>query len=116
MLAMGLALADQRTIISTTEDMPLIRHIAFSTIPETRRKLLRALLLSGDYLTSTDAATALRLSKPTALDWMNELKATGVVGLTPGDSKTSQPAFITLADDWKWLAVAGQAVPESTAA
>lgn len=103
MLAMGSALADQRTIVSASDDMPLIRHIAFSTIPETRRKLLRALLLRGDSLTSTDTVTALRLTRPTALEWMKDLDATGIVELTPGDSTTSQPAVIILADGWKWL-------------
>lgn len=83
MLAMGAALADQRQFVSATDDLPLIRHIAFSTIPETRRKLLRALLLSGDSLTSTEAVTALRLTKPTALEWMKDLNGTGIVELTP---------------------------------
>jgi hypothetical protein len=103
MLAMGAALADQRATVTATDDMPLIRHIAFSTIPETRRNLLRALLLSGDSLTSTNAATVLRLTKPTVLGWMKELAATGIVELTDGDSNTSQPASVTLGLDWKWL-------------
>ncbi len=114
MLAMGAALADQRAIVSATDDMPLIRHIAFSTIPETRRNLLRALLLSGDSLTSTNAATVLRRTKPTVLGWMKELAATGIVELTDGDSNTSQPASVTLSIDWKWLTEA-HAVQQSAA-
>ena len=101
MLAMGSALADQRTIVTAQDDLPMIRHIAFSTIPEKRRRLLQALLLKGRSLSSTDAATALRTSKPTALEWMEELTATGIVKINRGNSAV--PCTITLADEWLWL-------------
>jgi hypothetical protein len=103
MLAMGSALADQRTIVTAQDDLPMIRHIAFSTIPEKRRRLLQALLLNGGTLTSTEAETALRISTPTALSWMEELAATGMVKLMRGNPSKSLPQTITLADEWLWL-------------
>jgi hypothetical protein len=102
MFVRGSALADQR-MLAGEGDLSMARHIAFSTIPENRRKLLRALLLSGETLTSTDAAAVLAISKPTALDWMKELAATALVDLQPGDSQASKPASITLAKKWLWL-------------
>jgi hypothetical protein len=109
MFAMGSALADERAHVTAENELPMIRHIAFSTLPENRRKLLKALLLSGGRITSTDVATALRISRPTALDWMKELGATGLVEYEPGDSQNSKPAAIELAEKWQWLLK-----PEST--
>jgi hypothetical protein len=102
MLARGSALADQRTEV-TADDMPMLRHIAFSTIPLVRRKLIRALLLNGGTITSGDLSTAVKTSRPTAIDWMKELAATGIVDYCPGDQKTSTPVSMTLAPDWQWL-------------
>ncbi len=110
MLAMGSAIADQRTAVSAEHDLPMIRHIAFSTIPENRRKLIRALLLNGGAITSTDAETVLKISRPTAIAWLKELGATGIVEFHAGDSNTSTPASTTLTTDWQWL-LDGQ-VPE----
>ena len=56
----------------------------------TCRKLLRALLISGESLT------------PTALEWMEELAATQIVQLIQATRKPSA-ASIMLAEEWKRL-------------
>jgi len=101
-IARGLALADGRQSV-TPNDLLSIRHIALSSIPRKRRELLRALVLAEGSLTSSEAEKALGVSKPTAISRMRELAATGIASLIKGDSKTSTPDKITLADDWKWL-------------
>jgi hypothetical protein len=108
-LARGLALVENRSSV-TAEDLDVIRHIAFSSIPLNRRELLQALLGAGGCLTSSQAATALNLSKPTALTRMKELAATGICGYEPGDPSESRPAEITLPGDWRWL-IEGAAPP-----
>ena len=102
MVAKGLALIEGLSTV-TWDHVDAIRHIAFSCIPENRRKILHALLAAGSSLTTPEATKCLRASKPTALDYMRVLAATGIVSLTEGDQKTSTPAEITLAEDWKWL-------------
>jgi hypothetical protein len=111
-LARGLALVESRSSVSA-EDLDVIRHIAFSSIPSNRRELLQALLGAGGCLTSSQVVTALNLSKPTALTRMKELAATGICNYKPGDSSANQPAKITLASDWRWLieGAAPQAAP-----
>lgn len=102
MLLMGSAIADGRAV-ATDLDMKMIRHVTFSTIPDSRRKLLRAVLLKGGTITTTEVRTTLRVSDPTALNRMRELSATGITTYYEGNSKTSTPASIELAPEWKWL-------------
>lgn len=101
-LARGLALADGRTAVAG-DDLSLIRHITFSSIPTKRRELLRALLAGGGTLDSSQVEAALDTSRPTALDRIRELGVTGIAVYGEGDPKSSTPASITLADEWKWL-------------
>lgn len=101
-LARGLALADGRTEV-VGDDLTLLRHITFSSIPTKRRALLRALLAGGGTLDSSQVEAALDTSRPTALDRIRELGATGIAVYSEGDPKSSTPASITLADEWKWL-------------
>ena len=98
----GLALSDVRlTVIA--DDLAPIRHIALSSIPRKRRELLRALLVAGGVISNTDAAHALGISSSTATKRMKELAATKIVVFTPGCQKTSTPAQLELAPDWRWL-------------
>lgn len=102
MLARGLALVEKRSTV-TADDLDVIQHIAFSSMPLNRRELLQAVLGAGGCLPSSQVVTALNLSKPTALTRMKELAATGICDYTPGDASESKPAQITIADDWRWL-------------
>lgn len=99
-IAQALALVGGRQQVNR-EDMDIIRHIAFSTITQTRRGTLRAILVAGGTLDSTKAANELGVSQPTARSRMKELAATGIVSWHGG--KGSVAESITLADNWRWL-------------
>lgn len=89
-LARGLALAEGRHCVMSS-DLALLRHIALSSIPTKRRDLLRAALACGGTLDAGQVEKALPVSRPTALDRMKELGATGLCIFTP-DARTSKPA------------------------
>jgi hypothetical protein len=102
-LVRGLALADGRLFVAA-EDLQTIRHIAFSSIPRKRRELLYAVLSKGGALLDAgQVQRVLRVSRPTAHVRMKELGATAIVRFTDGNEKTSTPATLMLADDWRWL-------------
>jgi hypothetical protein len=98
----GLALLEGRST-ATSDDLEVVRHIAFSSLPRFRRELLRVVIAAGGHLHSTCVANTLDVSKPTALDRMRELAATGVCKFVDGNSSTSNPAQITLRSNWRWL-------------
>ena len=101
-LARGLALADGRSAV-TQDDLDLVRHVAFSSMPRRRRELLCALIQAGGTLTSAKAEKAQGVSRPTSIDSMWDLAATGIGVFTPGEQSSSTPASIALADGWRWL-------------
>jgi transposase len=78
--------------------------------------MLRALLLKNGNLSSADAEQELRVSRPTARNWMKELASTGLAEYKPGNSNT--PDFLVLSKEYSWL-LAGkekdESQPESTA-
>jgi hypothetical protein len=100
LLAQALALISGRSEVSD-EDLEIIRHIAFSSIPQNRRLMLRALLIKDGMLTSKDAEKELRISRPTARNWMKELGATGLADYQTGDE--NQPDRLTLPKPFSWL-------------
>lgn len=102
MLVRGLALADGRSVVSP-EDMDVVRHVAFSSIPASRRNTLRALLAGGGMLDAGELDKALSCKRPTSLKRMQELAATGLCTYQPGIEEKSTPAMIHLAKKWKWL-------------
>src|SRR5262249_28709129 len=53
-LALGLALVHSRTEV-TDEDLEVLRHVAFSSLPRRRRQILRALLTNGGGLNTGEA-------------------------------------------------------------
>jgi hypothetical protein len=101
-LARGLALAEGRSSVNS-EDLALIRHIAFSSIPQKRRESLRALLAAGGEMDTRQVEEALDMSPPTALERMKELDAVGLYIYTEGKQHLSKPAKVTLAEEFKWL-------------
>jgi hypothetical protein len=98
----GLALAEGRTTVMSDDLVP-IRHVAFSSMPRKRRELLRALLVAGGSLASSETDKALGVSRSTASNRMKELAATKIVDFSPADQQTSTPEKILLAIDWRWL-------------
>jgi hypothetical protein len=101
-VAKGLALLEGRTVV-TSEDLEVIRHIAFSSIPQGRRELLQAVLGEGGNMNARQVDMALDTSRPTTINRMKELGATGICEFTPGTNNTSTPGEIALAQDWEWL-------------
>lgn len=79
-LVRGLALEDGRSSV-TAEDLTVIRHITFSSIPCERRQLLRALLAARGTLNAAGVEKILGVSRPTAISRMRELAATGIARL-----------------------------------
>ena len=101
-LARGLALANDRLEV-TDDDLAIIRHVAFSSVPSRRRDLLRAILTAGGSMDAAQVQQALNVSRPTTLNRMKELGGTGICKFYPGQSETSEAGRICLTEDFEWL-------------
>jgi Mn-dependent DtxR family transcriptional regulator len=99
-LARGHALSQGRNYI-TLEDIPLIIKVVLSTASIERVTIFDLLLAYKGTMTTTQIATSLNISQPTALRTMTELKALGLVEMVNGDSNT--PAKITLDPQFSWV-------------
>jgi hypothetical protein len=98
-LARGRALLHGRTIL-TAEDLGLVVHVALSSAPYERTRLLRGLMNGLGTLTTGEAATALQASLPTARKAMKALDLLGVADLT-GDSDHVTGGVLTLRPEWQ---------------
>jgi len=101
-IAIGSALIARRHSL-TADDVAIVRHIAFSSIPNKRRVLLRRLIYNSGTLTSTDVVEQLGCSKPTALQWMRELAATELCDHTERKSGSNSANEISLRDEFRYL-------------
>lgn len=101
-ICIGSALTAKRHFL-TADDLAIIRHIAFSSIPATRRRLLRCLIQAGGELTSADVVEMLGCSKPTALKWMRELAATELCAFRDNETGSNKPDSITLNETFRFL-------------
>lgn len=101
-LCLGLALIGGRRFV-TEDDLRIIHHVALSSLPLKRRSLLKLVLDGDGRVTSTDFASAANITKPTALERMRELAATGICVIQPGNPKTSTSTALALAEGWEWL-------------
>jgi DNA-binding transcriptional ArsR family regulator len=99
-LARGHALSGGRNYI-TLDDIPLIIKVVLSTASIERVTIFDLLLAYKGTMTTTQIATSLNISQPTALRTMTELKALGLVEMVNGDSNT--PAKITLDPQFSWV-------------
>jgi predicted ArsR family transcriptional regulator len=99
------------TLTPTEEHLQLIRHIAFSSIPRSRRQLLRAVLTNNGEITSPKAEEVLSLCRPAVRRSMKELAATGLVEHSGGSR--SEPDRIVLARKWRWLLVDNEEFDET---
>ncbi len=77
-LARSLALMNGRKRVSEDDLRFFIRHIALSSMPEQRRKDLKALLEIGTEASVTDLQERVKMSKPTLLEYMEEIGHLGV--------------------------------------
>ncbi len=99
-IAQGLALAEGRRKI-IWGDTFIIRHIAISSIPSARRRVLKAVAGNGGCIDSAHLEKILGVSRPTARRDMNELAATGIVALKKGSGNEADE--VELGKDWEWL-------------
>lgn len=101
-ICIGSALIAKRRCL-TPDDLEIVRHIAFSSIPDKRRMLLRCLISAGGELTSADLVARLNCSKPTALRWMRELAATEICQFRDNERGSNLPDSIALNEDFMFL-------------
>lgn len=105
-LVRGLALSDARTEV-TECDVEMIGHVAFSSIPVHRRRVLKSVVAHGGKLYSEQAEKDLKVSRPTARGWMRELAATGIVCWVKSNGNAGES--VTLEQKWRWLLADAQA-------
>jgi hypothetical protein len=101
-LILGHALINDRHVVIPS-DLEIARHVALSSIPSPRKHVLRAVLENGLSITSTELSKCLKVSRPTALKYMNEAGRTSLMTLTEGSEEQSLPAELTLNETWHWL-------------
>ncbi len=96
-IAYGSALIHGRVEVKE-DDLSQIEHIAYSSMPEQRRLVFQALVESGGEVTSSEVIKNTKMSRPTALHYMEELGHLGVVSFERGS-----PSSITLNPQFNWL-------------
>jgi hypothetical protein len=101
-LALGLALTSERNVV-TTDDIAVLRHIAFSTIPPQRREIVKHLINAGGELTSTQLQGLLGFSAAPTLRRMREVGATGIATARITEQRESTASTLALKDEWRWL-------------
>ena len=81
------------------EDLDLVTHVALSSAPHERTRLIRAAVEHGGKLTTGQSATALRASPPTA---RKAMKALGLLGLADlhGETDHATGGLLTLRPEW----------------
>jgi len=96
-IAYGSALIHGRDEVNE-DDLSQIEHIAYSSMPEQRRLVFQALVESGGEMNVNEVIKSTKMSRPTALHYMEELAHLGVVSFERGS-----PSSITLNPQFNWL-------------
>jgi len=96
----SLALMNGRREVSE-DDLRFIRHIALSSMPEQRRKVLKALLEVGSEASTQDLLERVKMSKPTLLEYMEEIGHLGVCSFLKGSNDES--SYLSLNKDFLFL-------------
>ncbi len=99
-IAYGSALIHGRKEVDE-DDLNQLEHIAYSSMPEQRRLVFQALVESGGEMNTNEVIEKTKMSRPTALNYMEELGHLGVVSLK--ESKYKDPVSITLNSQFNWL-------------
>jgi hypothetical protein len=97
-LARGRALLHGRRHL-VTDDLALVTHVALSSGPHERTKLVRALASEGGRLTTRLAAEALGATPPTARKAMKALSILGIGNLA-GEGDHGEGSVLTLPTEW----------------
>jgi len=96
-IAYGSALIHGREEVNA-DDLNQLEHIAYSSMPEQRRLVFQALVESGGEVTASEVCSQTKVSRPTALHYMEELGHLGVVSVKYGISTS-----INLNPEFNWL-------------
>ena len=98
-LARGRALLyGRRHLLS--EDLDLATHVALSSGPYDRSRLLQALRVAGGRITTAEAATALRVTPPTAGKVMKALEVLELADLA-GEGDHHNGKILALRPEWR---------------
>jgi hypothetical protein len=98
-LALGHALVCRRMHVNES-DLRLVEEIGISSVPGHLRPIVRELRVKPK-INSGQVEELLKVSRPTARNYLEELWLLGLATLTKGNRKS--PHVITLAPDYKWL-------------
>jgi len=99
-IARSLALMNGRRAVSE-DDLRFLRHIALSSMPEQRRKVLKALLEVGSEASTQDLLGKVKMSKPTLLEYMEEISHLGVCSFLKGSNDGT--SYVSLNKDFLFL-------------
>ena len=99
-IARSLALMNGRRAVSEA-DLRFLRHIALSSMPEQRRKVLKALLEVGSEASTQDLLERVKMSKPTLLEYMEEIGHLGVCSFLRGSN--DETSYLSLNKDFLFL-------------
>jgi len=96
----SMALLNNRREVSK-DDLRFLRHIALSSMPEQRRKVLKALLEIGSEASTKQLMERVKMSKPTLLEYMEEIGHLGVCSFLRGSN--DETSYLTLNKDFLFL-------------
>ncbi|MDA2924123.1 hypothetical protein MYX65_05615 [Acidobacteria bacterium AH-259-L09] len=96
----SLALMNGRRAVSE-DDLRFIRHIALSSMPEQRRKILKTLLEVGDEASTQDLLEKVDMSRPTLLGYMEEIGHLGVCSFHKGSHDSV--SYLSLNEEFCFL-------------
>ncbi|MEE8114690.1 MAG: hypothetical protein V3T23_10075 [Nitrososphaerales archaeon] len=96
----SLALMNGRREVSE-DDLRFLRHIALSSMPEQRRKVLKALLEVGSEASTRDLLERVKMSRPTLLEYMEEIGHLGVCSFLRGSN--DETSYLSLDKDFLFL-------------
>jgi hypothetical protein len=82
------------------EDLDLLTHVALSSAPHERTRLVWALVAAGGTITTREGAMALKATPPTARRAMKALAVLGI-GSLAGESDHGEGMTLTLAPVWR---------------
>ena len=99
-VARSLALMNGRKQV-VLEDLRFLRQIALSSMPEQRRKVLKALLEVGSEASTLDLLERVKMSRPTLLEYMEEIGHLGVCSFLKGSNQ--ETAYLSLNKDFLFL-------------
>jgi len=96
----SLALVNGRKQV-VEDDLRFLRHIALSSMPEQRRKVLNALLEVGSEASTKQLLEKVKMSKPTLLEYMEEIGHLGVCSFLKGSN--DETSYLSLNKDFLFL-------------